>query len=149
MRRTGALSSHSSFLTLRAYPAGLLAIICLRVIGRNRNLHGINRVESYPHAFPVPRVSSVSRPPDTDAERRPEQFSKSATPRRDMRSGATPRHLTAQAWRRQSRGGCPRPDRKYQISYTVRWVTAFETRPGPSSKWAMPPFEAQEDPHVG
>jgi len=34
---------------------------------------------------------------------------------------------------------CPLPAMKNQISSTLRWVTAFEVLPGPSSKWAIPP----------
>ena len=33
----------------------------------------------------------------------------------------------------------PRPPTMYQISSTVRWRTAVDTRPGASSKWAIPP----------
>ena len=34
---------------------------------------------------------------------------------------------------------CPRPDRKNHTSSTVRWRTATEISPAPSSKWAIPP----------
>jgi hypothetical protein len=37
---------------------------------------------------------------------------------------------------------CPRPDRKNQISSTVRWVTARDTWPGASAKCAIPPPES-------